>query len=209
VRYLTVPHGEDSTAEIEVSRSRFLAVVRRVDDEAAGQHFLAQQRALHHSARHHCSAWRIGAEADVERSHDDGEPSGTAGKPILGVLRGAGLSDVAAVVTRYFGGTLLGAGGLARAYAAAALDAIETAPRVERRRLASIEVELARPVAARLEPRLREAGIVVDAVRYGGEVATMRLATEDLQELRRMLAAWLSAEPRLSQAGSLWIDRRL
>jgi uncharacterized YigZ family protein len=209
VRYLTVPHGEDSTAEIEVSRSRFLAVVRRVDDEAAAQHFLAQQRALHHSARHHCSAWRIGAEADVERSHDDGEPSGTAGKPILGVLRGAGLSDVAAVVTRYFGGTLLGAGGLARAYAAAALDAIETAPRVERRRLASIEVELAHPVAARLEPRLREAGIVVDAVRYGGEVATMRLATEDLQELRRMLAAWLSAEPRLSQVGSLWIDRRL
>jgi uncharacterized YigZ family protein len=209
VRYLTVPHGEDSTAEIEVSRSRFLAVVRRVDDEAAAQHFLAQQRALHHSARQHCSAGRIGAEADVERSHDDGEPSGTAGKPILGVLRGAGLSDVAAVVTRYFGGTLLGAGGLARAYAAAALDAIETAPRVERRRLASIEVELAHPVAARLEPRLREAGIVVDAVRYGGEVATMRLATEDLQELRRMLAAWLSAEPRLSQVGSLWIDRRL
>jgi uncharacterized YigZ family protein len=208
VRYLTLPHGEDCTAEVAVSRSRFLAVVRRVDDEAAAQDLLAQQRALHHSARHHCSAWRIGADADVERSHDDGEPSGTAGRPVLGVLRGAGLSDVAAVVTRYFGGTLLGAGGLARAYSAAALDAIESAPRVERRRLSAIEVELAHPDAARLEPRLREAGIVVDDVRYRGDAATLRLATEDPQELKRMLADWLSGEPRLSQVGSLWIDRR-
>src|ERR1700709_667738 len=124
--YLTLPPG-DLTAELEIKRSRFLAVVRRVGDERAAQELVAEQRKGHHTARHHCSAFVVGPDQARGRAQDDGEPAGTAGLPMLNVLTGEGLSDVAAVVTRYFGGTLLGAGGLSRAYSGAVSMALEGA----------------------------------------------------------------------------------
>ena len=84
-------------------------------------------RAQHWDARHHCSAFVLGPRSELQRSSDDGEPAGTAGAPMLEVLRGAGVSDVAAVVTRWFGGTLLGAGGLVRAYGDAVRAALAEA----------------------------------------------------------------------------------
>lgn len=103
--------------------SRFLAVVVAAADEAAAKTVLAELAAAYPDATHHCFAWRLG-QPPAERSSDAGEPAGTAGMPILQVLRGAGLSDVVAVVVRWFGGTKLGKGGLARAYAAATREAL-------------------------------------------------------------------------------------
>lgn len=106
--------------------SRFLGYARRVADEPAFEELLAEVKAEHPKARHHCWAWRF---RDAYRFHDDGEPGGTAGRPILQVLEGAGLTQAAVVVVRYFGGVKLGTGGLVRAYAAAAARAVEQAGR--------------------------------------------------------------------------------
>lgn len=119
---------QTAEAEIEVKKSRFLAAVAPCRSEEEAQDFLASVRKLHYDARHHCSAFRIGSPEQVlERSSDDGEPQGTAGKPMLEILKGAGLYDVCAVVTRYFGGTLLGTGGLVRAYSDALKAALSAA----------------------------------------------------------------------------------
>ena len=116
-----------SEAEIREKGSRFLAVLGPADGEEAAKAALAAVARRFPDATHHCWAWRVGTPPR-ERSADAGEPAGTAGVPILQVLRGAGLSDVLAVVVRWFGGTKLGKGGLARAYAAAAREALQTLP---------------------------------------------------------------------------------
>ena len=115
-------------AEIEVKKSRFLAAVCQCRSETEARVFLENIRKQHYDARHHCFAFRIGEPQGIlERSSDDGEPQGTAGKPMLEILKGAALCDVCAVVTRYFGGTLLGTGGLLRAYSDALRAALSAA----------------------------------------------------------------------------------
>ena len=130
--YLTV--ARDAEAEIEVRRSRFLCTVVRVEDEAGARAVVDRMRRTHWDARHHCSAFVLGPPpAPVERSSDDGEPAGTAGAPMLEVLRGhggAGVSDVVAVVTRWFGGVLLGSGGLMRAYGGTAALCLRSAEKI-------------------------------------------------------------------------------
>jgi uncharacterized YigZ family protein len=119
--------GGEARAEIREKGSRFLAILGpAADEEAAKARLAALERELP-DATHHCWAWRLG-DPPRERSSDAGEPSGTAGVPILQVLRGAGLSDVLAVVVRWFGGTKLGKGGLARAYAGATREALPALP---------------------------------------------------------------------------------
>ncbi|MBQ4425183.1 MAG: YigZ family protein [Lachnospiraceae bacterium] len=108
----------------EEKKSRFLSLAAPVESEEEVQSLLAQRRRLYWDARHHCYAFLIGGPAGSSRFSDDGEPGGTAGKPIRDVLEGSGIQNICIVVTRYFGGTLLGTGGLVRAYSAAAKDAL-------------------------------------------------------------------------------------
>ncbi len=114
---------EETTAEIEVKKSRFIATVRPVNSEEEALAMIAALKKKYWDARHNCSAFIIGDTGNLLRCSDDGEPQGTAGRPMLEVLTGAKLVNVCAVVTRYFGGTLLGTGGLVRAYT----DAVSTA----------------------------------------------------------------------------------
>lgn len=121
--------------EIEINKSRFIAWLRPVSSREQGLAVLAQARARYPDATHHCHAWLIGSPSSGEGAmNDDGEPSGTAGKPIFNVIQHKGVGDVVVVVTRYFGGVKLGAGGLVRAYSAAAqavlaaMEIIERAP---------------------------------------------------------------------------------
>ncbi len=184
-RTIDRPPGSGAEAEIVVLRSRFLAEVRRVEDEPAARDFLAEVRARHHDARHHCTAFVIGSDGSLRRSNDDGEPSGTAGRPMLEVVSGRGISDVAVVVTRWFGGTLLGTGGLARAYAdatAAALDAAGTRERVlwQRARVTAPVTEV-----GVLEHRLRQSTDVLD-VDYGAEQVVYTVAHRDAAVLDRL-----------------------
>jgi uncharacterized YigZ family protein len=123
--YLTLANDAEVTGEFEDRRSRFIAQLTHVSTEGEANAFIEKVRSRHHDARHNVPAWVL---ADGrERCSDDGEPSRTAGMPTLEVLHGAGLKDVCCVVTRYFGGTLLGPGGLVRAYTAATQAAVEAA----------------------------------------------------------------------------------
>ncbi|MBO4291655.1 MAG: YigZ family protein [Lachnospiraceae bacterium] len=114
----------DGQGEYEEKKSRFIATVRRCGSEEEATAFIEEMKKKYWDARHNCSAFCIGSRGELTRCSDDGEPSGTAGRPMLEVLLGAGLRNVAVVVTRYFGGVLLGTGGLVRAYTQAVKEGI-------------------------------------------------------------------------------------
>ncbi|MGH2343679.1 MAG: IMPACT family protein [Chloroflexota bacterium] len=117
----------EGRAEIEIKRSRFLAVAASVSDEPTALALRACERTRHPDANHHTFAYRLGHDGAIARFSDDGEPGGTAGRPMMEVLLREELVDTAVVVTRYFGGILLGSGGLTRAYSQAAAQAIHAA----------------------------------------------------------------------------------
>lgn len=116
---------EDSQVQEEIKKSRFICHIKRVTTEDEARNFIQAVKKEHYKATHNCSAFILGEHSEMKRSSDDGEPSGTAGMPMLGVLENHQLTNVCAVVTRYFGGIKLGAGGLIRAYAGSVALAIK------------------------------------------------------------------------------------
>ncbi len=166
---LTVARGTQPEIDLEVRRSHFLARAARAGSEEEARGFISSVRATYPDARHHCSAFIVALPGanPVERSSDDGEPSGTAGTPMLEVVRANGLTDVAVVVTRYFGGTLLGTGGLVRAYSEATARALSAATQVRlvTHRLWDVELDVAE--AGRIEAEMRSRGIRVEDMRWG------------------------------------------
>ena len=205
-------------AEIEVKHSRFLCELTPVgagDDEAsevAARAVVEAARKQHWDARHHCSAFVLGPQRQVRRSNDDGEPSGTAGAPMLEALVASGLSDVVAVVTRWFGGTLLGAGGLVRAYGDVVRAALAEARVVtyECRLVMAADVGLAD--VGRVENALRAAGRHVEGVDYaqGAASGTARLVlavTEaDRAALESELASLTGGSADLDECGQRWVS---
>ena len=127
VLYTPDSEGQTFTGEIIEKKSRFIANVRKVQSEEEAVAFIEEMKKRYYDARHNCSAFVIGTRGELTRCSDDGEPSKTAGMPILEVLRHSGVEDAIIVVTRYFGGTLLGTGGLVRAYTEGAKAALEAA----------------------------------------------------------------------------------
>ena len=118
--------------EIVEKKSRFIANVRPVETEEEALAFIEEMRKKYYDARHNCFAFCVGVERETLRCSDDGEPSGTAGKPMLEVLTGGEIHNVAVVVTRYFGGTLLGTGGLVRAYTQATQEGLKNSQVIEK-----------------------------------------------------------------------------
>lgn len=209
VSYLTL--ARDAEAEIEVKRSRFRCTLRRVETEDAARAVVDGLRREHWDARHHCSAFRLGPPpGPVERSSDDGEPAGTAGAPMLEVLRGhaqEGVSDVVAVVTRWFGGTLLGAGGLVRAYGDAVRLALDEAGTLRRTLVREHLLELEHADAGRVESELRGRGIAVLETTYGARVAlTLGVPPADEPRLVTLVAELTAGAARTEVAAERWID---
>lgn len=128
--------------EEDIKKSRFICHLKRVETEEEGRNYIAQIKKEHYKANHSCSAMIIGEDGQVKRSSDDGEPSGTAGIPMLTVLEKRELTNVVAVVTRYFGGIKLGAGGLIRAYAGSVAHALDEIGTVEIKELNGIQIQL-------------------------------------------------------------------
>lgn len=194
-------------AEIEVRRSRFLARLERVPDEEAARAVVEAARKHHWDARHHCSAFVLGPGPEVQRSSDDGEPSGTAGAPMLEVLRGRELSDVVVVVTRWFGGTLLGTGGLIRAYSDAVRAACDAATVVERRLLRRASINAPVATAGRLENDLRSRGLHVDGVDYAA-TATVHLdvTPEQRTSLDDLVASMTAGDGIVVDGEEHWVD---
>lgn len=194
-----------ASGEVEIKRSRFLGELTRVESEEHAREIIATARSTYWDARHHCSAFLLGPAQEIQRSSDDGEPAGTAGAPMLEVLRGAEVSDVVAVVIRWFGGTLLGAGGLVRAYSDAVREALAAATIIERHLLTEVEVTLGHDVAGRFEADVRASGITVLDTHYGAEV-TFRLGTYTPELIAPRVAELTAGAAAPKIIGTSWVD---
>lgn len=162
--YFTVKtEGSD---EIIIQKSRFIGYVKRTESEEEAQQFIKAIKNKHRDANHNCSAYIIGEHDLIQRAHDDGEPSGTAGVPILDVLKKKGLKNTAVVVTRYFGGVKLGAGGLIRAYSSTTSQAIATTGVVNRQLVQLMVVKADYTWLGKLENSLRNSDYIIKEIMY-------------------------------------------
>lgn len=180
----------DADLEIDkIKGSRFWAFARPVADEAEARAFVEELRGLH-KAGHHCHAWRLGLGEDpLTRSSDDGEPGGTAGRPILREIEARGLRDVCVVVLRWFGGTKLGTGGLVRAYGGAARALLEEAPTHEVVVTQRARLRFDYGDTALVEGVLRERGLSPAASDYGADVSlAVDVPPEELEALEQSLS---------------------
>ncbi|MGM8212542.1 YigZ family protein [Virgibacillus sp. W0430] len=149
-----------------IQKSRFIGYVKRVETEAEAQIFIQEIKKKHYDATHNCSAYMIGEHDNIQKANDDGEPSGTAGVPILEVIKKQQLKDTAIVVTRYFGGVKLGAGGLIRAYGSTASKAIKATGIVSRKLMQGISIVVAYPLLGKIENELRNSDHMLDSINY-------------------------------------------
>ncbi|WP_328403156.1 YigZ family protein [Streptomyces sp. NBC_00390] len=204
-QYRTV--AGEGVHETEINRSRFICALAPAATEQEAQEFIARIRKEHPTATHNCFAYVIGAGAAVQKASDDGEPGGTAGVPMLQMLMRREVRYVVAVVTRYYGGVKLGAGGLIRAYGGAvgeALDVLGTLTR-QRYRLATVTVDHQR--AGKLENDLRATGRQVREVRYADAVAIeIGLPDSDVDAFRAWLADVTAGTAGLELGGEAYGD---
>ncbi len=170
------------TGEIEEKKSRFIATIEPVSSEEEAADFVARMKKKYWDARHNCSAFIIGDNGQKSRCSDDGEPSGTAGRPMLDVLEGARVTNVCVVVTRYFGGTLLGTGGLVRAYSAAVREGLEDCTVIKKTKGFLVAVKCDYNDYGKIERRAFEKGYTVFEKDYA-ESVTVRFLTNDADAL--------------------------
>ncbi len=186
-----VPSGY-GTGEYSEKRSRFIGQIWPVGSEEEALSRIAAVKKAHYDARHNCFAYVV-RDGGVVRYGDDGEPQGTAGQPILSVLTGAELTDVCCTVTRYFGGVLLGTGGLVRAYTAAAKAALEDAGISRMAQWLSETLRCPYPLYERIRRLLEEREAVVEDVEFGASVAISALVRADRAEAFEAAVRELSA----------------
>ncbi|QWW20393.1 YigZ family protein [Schaalia sp. 19OD2882] len=205
----TIAAGTHLVHEIDVKRSRFITALARSDSPGRARAFIDQVKAGHPQARHNCSAYLIQVEGRSPHQHssDDGEPAGTAGTPMLEALRAAGVWNVTAVVTRYFGGILLGASGLTRAYSNAVSDALALAPRARVLQLDVLETTLPPAQAGRIEAEMRSAGAFVLDVAWDQQV-TLRIGVDKAQDraIHELLASLTHGRSSFHVAGTTSVE---
>lgn len=207
----------DVGVSMEIKRSEFITYLCRVTDEESARALVDRSRKVHHDARHHCSAFLLGVDRGIQRSNDDGEPAGTAGVPMLDALRkretangATDLSDICAVVVRYFGGIKLGAGGLVRAYSEAVSQALDAATLIRREKLLNFTLSAPYDHSGRWENDLRAAGYPVLGTDYGATAALLTFGVPALPEkvdaMETMIAALTAGAERPELVGEQWVD---
>lgn len=154
------------SAEINEKKSRFLGYARPVANEAAAAAFIDEIKKCHWDAKHNVYAYVIGINGETQRSTDDGEPSGTAGRPILEIIKGEGLTNTAVVVSRYFGGVLLGTGGLVRAYGKAAKLALANSKKIRKVEARKVAVCADYDLVGKIENFLLQKGYPIENIEY-------------------------------------------
>ncbi|WP_249594502.1 YigZ family protein [Peribacillus frigoritolerans] len=186
-QYLTVAGRGDH--EIVIEKSRFISHIARVETEDAAQAFIQEIKKKHKDATHNCSAYMIGEQNQIQKALDDGEPSGTAGVPILEVLKKKELKDTAVVVTRYFGGIKLGAGGLIRAYSKATSEGINATGVVIRKLMRVISTTVDYTWLGKLENELRSSIYQIKEIQYLDQVNILVYVEETQKET---YTAWIT-----------------
>lgn len=176
--------------EIIIQKSRFISYVKRVETEEAAQQFIQDMKKRHWNANHNCSAYMIGENDQIQKANDDGEPSGTAGVPILEVLKKRKLKDTVVVVTRYFGGIKLGAGGLIRAYGKSASEGINATGVVERRLMRIMETEIDYTWLGKIENELRSSSVfLLKKIHY---LDTVKIETYVEEDKKEAFVEWMT-----------------
>ncbi|MEI3607480.1 YigZ family protein [Pseudogracilibacillus sp. SE30717A] len=163
-QYYTVKQA--GSHEIIIQKSRFIGYVQRVNTEENAVSFIQEIKKKHYNATHNCSAYIIGDHDQIQKANDDGEPSGTAGIPMLEVLRRLNLKNTAVVVTRYFGGIKLGAGGLIRAYSSTTSETIKHIGIVKGQLMQGISLTVSYPLLGRVENSLHQSPHILDEINY-------------------------------------------
>lgn len=196
---------EYGTDEIIEKKSRFIGYVCHVESEEEAIHFINEMKKQNYDARHNCYAYSVGVEQPLLRFSDDGEPGGTAGKPILEVLVGAELRNVCIVVTRYFGGTLLGTGGLVRAYTDAAKACIKATEIVENRLVVPCEITTNYTDLGKIQYILGSENIQIKDSVYGENVILkIQIYIDDVQRIEKKITEVTAARAQIKQFDSVF-----
>ncbi len=203
--YITV--AGPSSGEIEEKKSRFIAHLIPCESEEAASAFIERMRKEYWDARHNCYAYIIGERGELLKCSDDGEPQKTAGQPILSVLQGAGLTNVCCVVTRYFGGTLLGTGGLVRAYTDSAKVAVTAGILVKKQPGAVLKIETDYTDLGKIQYILASDEIETLSTDYAeGVTVSIEIELSKVDELTKKLIDATSARARISKEKETIID---
>ena len=176
-QYKTVYEGGEG--EIVEKKSRFIATVRPVETEEEALAFIEEMKKKYWDARHNCSAYVLGERQELMRCSDDGEPSQTAGKPMMDVLTGAGLTNVTVVVTRYFGGTLLGTGGLVRAYSKSVQAGLAASTVLEKKKGFLLAMETDYSGIGKIQYLLGQRGLLITDSQYTDKVTVETLVPQE------------------------------
>ena len=193
-KYKTIDSDNVFKAEYEINKSKFIAHVKYIEEEESAKEFLQQLKKKYYDATHNCSAWVLGVNGDKQKSNDDGEPGGTAGNPILETIKKNELTNIIVVVTRYFGGIKLGAGGLIRAYSHTAALGISASKVVTMTPMQRLSITINYNLLASVENWIRNKNISVEDKDYSENVTlTLLLLPEEvdnrLTELKDLTAA--------------------
>lgn len=192
--------SKGAEAEIVEKKSRFIATVRPVSTEEEAVAFIEEMKKKYYDARHNCSAFVIGEKGQLTRSSDDGEPSGTAGRPMLEVLLGSEIRNVCAVVTRYFGGTLLGTGGLVRAYSGVLKEALALCETVKQQYGVKLRIKTDYNGVGKLQYILATRHIEVMESEYAADVTmTVMVPIEEYDSLCKEIVEATSARAGLEE----------
>lgn len=193
--------------EIVIQKSRFIAHVNRAETEEEAQNFIQHIKKIHWNATHNCSAYLIGEHNQIQKANDDGEPSGTAGVPILEVLKKRDLRDTVVVVTRYFGGIKLGAGGLIRAYGKATSEGLDAVGIVERKLMRVMETTIDYTWLGKVENELRGSIYQLKTIHYLDQVKIETYVNSGEEET---FTAWMTeltnGQARIEQGEQLFLE---
>ena len=173
---------EDGQVQEEIKKSRFICHAKRVYSEEEARNFITAIKKEHYKATHNCSAFIVGERSEIKRTSDDGEPSGTAGVPMLGVLENHNLTNVCVVVTRYFGGIKLGAGGLIRAYAGSVALAVKEIGIVEIKEQAGIQIQMSYAQYQEYGNFLKEHNLMELETNFTDQVDTIIFVDKEVKE---------------------------
>ena len=202
-QYKTVYEGGEG--ELVEKKSRFIATVRPVKTEEEANQFVEEMRKKYWDARHNCWAFILGERQEFKRCSDDGEPSQTAGKPMMDVLTGAGLTDVAVVVTRYFGGTLLGTGGLVRAYSGAVQEGLKNSTVITKYLGVKLSVTTDYNGVGKLQYLFGQKEIPILSAEYTDKVVfTVLVESSRIQEIKKAITEVTSATAQMEESDPVY-----
>ena len=193
---------EDGQVQEEIKKSRFICHAKRVYSEEEARDFITAIKKEHYKATHNCSAFIVGERSEIKRTSDDGEPSGTAGVPMLGVLENHNLTNVCVVVTRYFGGIKLGAGGLIRAYAGSVALAVKEIGIIEIKEQAGIAIQMSYAQYQEYGNFLKEHNLMELETTFTDQIDTMIYVNkEEKENIKSALVEFFNGKVTLTDQG--------